>query len=142
MSGAAGRDSDQSQQTQTQNTSQTQNQDRRQVVDNGAVAVNADNSSVNLTLTDQGAVRAAADIAGRAIESNNINTQKMTEAGALLSKAAGSVIEQAMQQQQAALQTVASIASMPLSFQDPDRAMKLAGFAVVGVAAFYALKGK
>ena len=57
-------------------TTSTENVDRRQVVDNQSVGVSSDSSTVYVTPTDLGSVRAAFEFAGKNSEDaqNNVNT--------------------------------------------------------------------
>jgi predicted outer membrane repeat protein len=107
----------------------------------------------NVTTLDGGAIAAGADVALAAIGSNSYNTALMTQAGvdlaSIFTKQNSEVISHAndlslgaLAQGQAALQVVTSLAAKPLDANNPQRAIILAGLAVVGVVAFTAMKGR
>lgn len=69
-----------------QTSTATTNVDKRQVIDNGAMGITADNSTINMT--DQGAVKAASQLADTALITNAGNFKTLLETAQVLSKGA------------------------------------------------------
>lgn len=65
----------------------TQNTDKRQVVDNGGFGVTTDNSTVNISQSDQGAIKAAGALASQALSSNAGNFNTLMDTVKLISQA-------------------------------------------------------
>jgi len=141
----------------TTNTTTTY-QDRRNVADGGSTVVSADQSTVFIQNTDQGAINAGAalglsaldhnaNVAGQAIDAAKVLAKtgadmasKTQDVTAQLFAGSQSLAAKAMAQDSAALQMVQSLASLPTKLNDPNRAIVIVGMAVVGVAAVYMLK--
>lgn len=73
-------------------SSTTKNYDKRQVTDNGATALNVDNSNVNFTTTDRGAVQAALNsntsVVNTALSTNSTNLSTLMDTVKLLGQGA------------------------------------------------------
>lgn len=143
--------------TTTTNTTTTY-QDRRNVADGGSTVVSADQSSVFITNTDQGAINAGVTLGGKAMDAATV----LTQAGAdMLSKnvslardlASGSnsltaqlwsgaqtMAAQSQAQSNAALQVVQSLAALPTKLNDPNRAIQLVGMSAIALAAVLMLR--
>lgn len=138
--------------TTTTNTTNTY-QDRRVVADGGSNVVSADQSTVFITNTDNGAVNAALDantsVANKALDASTVLAKigadmagKTQDVTAQLFAGSQSLAAKAMAQDSAALQMVQALAEKPLTLNDPNRAIVIVGMAVVGVAAVYMLGKK
>jgi len=157
----AGGDSSSESNTSSTNITNTLTQDRRLVVDNGGIGLSTDNSNVTLTMTDHGAIGQAVDLGIEAIQAMKANSSDALDASVKLNKtgydmlrlntdlaahltdANSELISQTMEQNRAALQTVASVVSKPLDMNDPKHILVATGIcavAVVAVASFS--KGK
>ena len=148
----------------TNTTTNTSYQDRRNVADGGSTVVSADQSSVFITNSDQGAIRAGVDIGTAALDASKALTQAgqhmldhninlTRDLASNQSKLALDVVDrnqsfasglfntaadterQALAQSNAALQVVQSLAAQPGKLNDPNRAILLVGMTVVAIAA-------
>lgn len=151
MSGLfGGGSSSQANNTSTSTTNNT-TQDRRLVVDNGALGLSTDNSTVNLTMTDHGALQAANDLSKASVQTVGQNAallidaaHQLNQSGFDMLKANGDwamhILDSASAQNQAAITTVANVVGKPLDMQDPKNILVAAGVVVVAVVAVAALK--
>ncbi|WP_343724272.1 hypothetical protein [Herbaspirillum huttiense] len=156
-----GGDSSSQSNTTSNNITNTLTQDRRLVVDNGGIGISTDNSNVTLSMTDHGAINQAVGLGIQAIQSMQANSSDALDASVRLNKTGydmlklntdlaahlsgdnSAIVNSAMAQSQAAMQTVASVVSKPLDMNDPKHILVAAGIcavAVVAVASFS--KGK
>lgn len=135
----------------TNTTTTTTYQDRRNVADGGSNVVSADQSNVtmNNTLSDSGAIKAAVDLGTKAMDTSTVLAQAggaMLDHNIALAKdlanSTSNTVSGAMAQTQAALQVVQSLAALPTKLNDPNRAILIVGMAVVGVAAVMMMRGK
>ena len=121
-------------------TTNTTNVDKRQVVDTGSVGVTADNSTINVTTSDMGAIANAKDIAIAGITTNSTNTDHLLSAAQTLfatqqkaletsASLANALAQTAMGQKQTGLQTTEAQVSA-----DKKHTM-YAGLAVAGLVA-------
>jgi hypothetical protein len=146
----------------TNNVSTTTTQDRRVVADSGAGVVNADNSTVGLTVnsttTDMGAVTGGLATANNAVNQSSSAFQHLADVGAQMLNAntslANSINTSGMnttlslasdmtQLFQGVLQgaaknqdTASQLALQPAAQQNPDRYLLLGALAIVAVVAF------
>ncbi len=116
------------------NTTTTSNTDKRQVVDNGAVGVSSDSSTVNVQYTDQGSVAQAIDLV-KASGVGAIEAYKALLATtlALESKNSGAA--------QANVDLAGQIAGSPAPAADMKKALMYGGLAIAGIVAVKSLKG-
>ncbi|WP_092976032.1 hypothetical protein [Ralstonia sp. NFACC01] len=137
----------------TNTTTNTSYQDRRNVADGGSTVVSADQSSVFITNSDQGAIRAGVDLGTAALDASKALTQAgshMLDSNIQLTRDLNSsnnslardlfantqnAVESAMAQNQSALQVVQALAAQPGKLNDPNRAILLVGMTVVAIAA-------
>lgn len=153
----------------TNTTTNTSYQDRRNVADGGSTVVSADQSSVFITNSDQGAIRAGVDLgsaafdaskalaqAGQSMLDHNINLTR--DLASNQSKLALDVVDRnqsfasglfsnatdleraAMAQNQSALQVVQALAAQPGKLNDPNRAIVIVGMSAVALAAVLMMK--
>ncbi|OCS48838.1 hypothetical protein [Ralstonia pickettii] len=137
----------------TNTTTNTTYQDRRNVADGGSTVVSADQSSVFITNSDGGAIKAGVDLGTKAMDTSLALTQagqSMLDHNIQLTRdlSSGSnslardlfantqnAVESAMAQNQSALQVVQALAAQPGKLNDPNRAILLVGMTVVAIAA-------
>lgn len=137
----------------TNTTTNTTYQDRRNVADGGSTVVSADQSSVFITNSDSGAIKAGVDLGSKALDTSVALTQAgqhMLDHNIQLTRdlASGSnslardlfastqsAVERASAQEQSALQVVQALAAQPGKLNDPNRAILLVGMTVVAIAA-------
>lgn len=137
----------------TSTTNTTTYQDRRNVADGGSTVVSADQSSVFITNSDQGAISAGVNLGTAALDASKALTQAgshMLDSNIALTRDLNassnslardlfantqSAVSQASAQEQSALQVVQALAAQPGKLNDPNRAILLVGMTVVAVAA-------
>lgn len=142
----------------TNTTTNTSYQDRRNVADGGSTVVSADQSSVFITNSDQGAIRAGVDIGNAALDASKALTQAgahMLDSNIALTRDLNSssnslardlfanttsAVERASAQEQSALQVVQSLAAQPGKLNDPNRAIVIVGISAVALAAVLMMK--
>jgi len=165
----------------TANTTNTTTQDRRLVVDGGGIGFSLDGSTVGFTndsnntinsySTDLGAVRAASDMAARAIDLAAQSSNHVLSASSKLDSTSLAMLQHsddlaksltsgandltksllsgvfdfmgsALKNDQQTLQIASNLATTPTKSQDPNRYLIAGGLAVVAIVAVMALKGR
>lgn len=133
--------SQQSQDTSANTSTTTTTQDRRQVTDNGSIAINADNSTI--TMSDMGAIDGANHIAAAGAMLGSTASDMLATGAKMatdLANGNSNLITKVLAQGDAAIQAASALGMAPLNANNPNRILVVVALCVVAVFAVQAYK--